>query len=288
MILKVLCKTTMTDHEPSPPKFWDDSPASFYTKNYSQHLITHDDYTNAIESHPHLPLYISGNAKGLVCLWNFNQMADKSLNQWILDKDTPPAQANPKKSTLKKLAFTSYGNKFVALNTGGHLFMMNFDLHESSKYDPLFSTLTHVPRGSSADSRLSDVQLLDEDSIIAGVSVKDKVLNLYDTMLPPRCSVVQSYKQPGAGNILQVCSNTQKILCFNSKPGFVSEYDIRMQNQTVNQKQLIKEEITSCTLNTVQDSLILGTASGIVKIFDLKNGNYDEKVSINAFTNVMG
>ena len=61
-----------------------------------------------------------------------------------------------------------------------------------------------------------------------------------------------------------------------------------MQNQTVNQKQLIKEEITSCTLNTVQDSLILGTASGIVKIFDLKNGNYDEKVSINAFTNVMG
>ena len=54
------------------------------------------------------------------------------------------------------------------------------------------------------------------------------------------------------------------------------------------QKQLIKEEITSVTLNTVQDSLILGTASGVVKIFDLKKGNYDEKASINAFTNVMG
>ena len=47
---------------------------------YSNNNITHDDYTNAVEAHPMLPIYLSGNAKGLVCMWSFNQMADKSLN----------------------------------------------------------------------------------------------------------------------------------------------------------------------------------------------------------------
>ena len=41
-------------------------------QTYSDLRITHDDYTNAVESHPFLPIYLSGNAKGLICTWNFN------------------------------------------------------------------------------------------------------------------------------------------------------------------------------------------------------------------------
>jgi len=88
-------------------------------KAYSNLSITHEDYTNAIESHPCLPLYVSGNSKGLVCLWSYGQMADKSLNQWILDKNTKMDQVNPKKATIKRLEFTPHGDKFMALNTGG-------------------------------------------------------------------------------------------------------------------------------------------------------------------------
>ena len=104
-----------------------------------------------------------------------------------MDKDTTPNQANPKKSTVKRIEFNSYGDKFAALNTGGHLFVMNFDLETSSKVEPLFSTLT-TPKLS--ETRISDFSFLDRDSVIAGVSVKDKVLNIYDTMLPPRSSIV--------------------------------------------------------------------------------------------------
>ena len=149
--------------------------------------ITHDDYTNAIESHPFLPLYVSGNAKGLICTWNFNQMADKSLSQWVLDKDTPPQSANPKKSTVKRIEFNSYGDRFAALNTGGQLVIMNFDLETSSKVEPVFTTM-HTPRLSEV--RLSDFTFLDRDSIVAGVSMKDKSLSVYDTLLPPRQSMV--------------------------------------------------------------------------------------------------
>ena len=275
------------DQEPSPPQSWDDTPSSYYSKSYSQHLITHDDYTNAVEAHPHLPLYVSGNAKGLVCLWNFNQMTDKSLNQWILDKDTPPAQANPKKATVRKLAFSSYGNKLAAINTGGHMFVMNFDLQEHSKYEPLFGTISHVQRNSASDARLTDFAFLNSDSIIAGVSLKDKMFNIYDTLLPPRQCVVQSHKGNG-GNLLQVCSDKQRIYCFNAKPGTIHEYDLRKQDQAVSQRQLYKEEITAVTINKTQDSLIVGTNAGVVKIYDLTKGNFDEKASINAFTNVLG
>lgn len=83
----------MLDQEASPPKLWGMQPAANYSKvnksqrrltsmiqTYSDLRITHDDYSNAVEAHPFLPIYLSGNAKGLICMWNFNQMADKSLN----------------------------------------------------------------------------------------------------------------------------------------------------------------------------------------------------------------
>jgi hypothetical protein len=83
----------MLDTDLSPPLMWDNEFSSSYSKvkssqrhlnsliqTYSDLRITHDDYTNAVEAHPFLPVYLSGNAKGLVCMWNFNQMTDKSLN----------------------------------------------------------------------------------------------------------------------------------------------------------------------------------------------------------------
>jgi WD40 repeat protein len=79
--------------------------------------ISHDEYAYAVESHPYLPLYVSGNHKGVLSLWNFNQMTDRSLAQWVCD---PPyqklAEANPKKTTIRKIAFSAYGDKMAAMN----------------------------------------------------------------------------------------------------------------------------------------------------------------------------
>jgi hypothetical protein len=44
-----------------------------YSKIKSKLEITHEDYTNAVANHPKLPLYLTGNARGVVCLWSFNQ-----------------------------------------------------------------------------------------------------------------------------------------------------------------------------------------------------------------------
>ena len=69
---------------------------------------------------------------------------------------------------------------------------------------------------------------------------------------------------------MQVMPDTRKVLCFNSKPGYISEYDLRKEGECTTNKLLTKEEITAVALSPKQDSLILGQADGIVKIFDLK------------------
>lgn len=84
---------------------------------------------------------------------------------------------------MKRIEFSSYGDKFGALNMGGQLFLMNFDLETSSKIEPLFSTLSSA---RLSENKLNDFAFLDKDSIMAGVSLKDKLLNVYDSLLPPR------------------------------------------------------------------------------------------------------
>lgn len=133
--------------------------------------MTHEDYSNAIESHPKLPLYVTGNSKGLLCLWNFGQLTDKSLNQWILDPETPPAQANPKKATIRKIAFSDGGDKIAAVNMDGIFYMSNFDLKESSKQSTLYDT---AGLARNKEFRINDFQFLDGDSLVACCSLKDR------------------------------------------------------------------------------------------------------------------
>jgi hypothetical protein len=63
------------------------------------------------------------------------------LNQWILDPETLPQNANPKKHTIRKIAFSECGDKIAALNMDGTLFMMNFDLRDESKQQSIYDTL---------------------------------------------------------------------------------------------------------------------------------------------------
>ena len=104
---------------------------------------------------------------------------------------------------------------------------------------------------------MNDFAFLDRDSIIAGVSIKEKVLNVYDALLPPRQSLVQSHKT-GGGNLMQVCTNTYKVLCFNAKPGYVIEYDLRKEGEHITNKGLTKEEISAVAIAPDQRSLVLG------------------------------
>ena len=103
---------------------------------------------------------------------------------------------------------------------------------------------------------------------MACCSLKEKSLQIFDTMMPPKHSCVLTIKAGGAGNLMTLNSNKQKIYCFNSKPGLMNEYDLRMMKDVVNTISLGKEEVTAVTTDPISDALIVGFNDGVVKIYD--------------------
>ena len=79
-----------------------------------------------MESHPYLPLYVTGNQKGHLCLWEFNQQDDRAIDQWV----TEPGDAkslDPKKNTIKKISFNQYGDKIYCNNLEGNIYAFKCD-----------------------------------------------------------------------------------------------------------------------------------------------------------------
>ena len=52
---------------------------------------------------------------------------------------------------------------------------------------------------------------------------------------------------------MQVCSDKHKVLCFNAKPGYVTEYDLRKEGDFITTKLASKEEITAVAISPAQD-----------------------------------
>lgn len=157
---------------------------------------------------------------------------------------------------------------------------MGFDLYAHSKSEALFSTSMH---NKISEHRLADAKIIDRDSIIAGVSYKDKSVNVYDTLVPPRHSLVMQNKNTYGGNLLALNTGSCRLFACNGKTGAIAEYDMRMDCQQVSTKSIGKEEITAITVSPDEQSLIIGLNNGVVKIFDLTKGNLEETQSMNTF-----
>jgi len=80
--------------------------------------------------------------------------------------------------------------------------------------------------------------------------------------------MVLQLKSGNGGNLMSVSSSKQRLFSFNSKPGLMCEYDLRMLKDAANTINLSKEEITAVTVDPVTDALIVGFNDGVVKIYD--------------------
>jgi WD40 repeat protein len=110
-------------------------------------------------------------------------MEDRSLNQWI----TEPGDAksiDPKKATIKKIAFNEYGDKMYCNNVEGNIFVFNFDTKEQLMTMPIYT----LKRGK--EDKLSDFDLISADTVYALTAQKPKRLWIYDTLLSSRGGLV--------------------------------------------------------------------------------------------------
>jgi hypothetical protein len=142
----------------------------------------------------------------------------------------------------------------AAMNLEGSLFMCNFELGNSSSglYQPYFS---------AKETRNNDFAFADKESLIGAVSLKEKSFCVYDTLLPSRQSQILVAKGNNiAGNLLLLHQKSgYRAFTFNSRPGYVSEIDLRKVGSdntvhkvapcVVNSQQLSREDITAVTFD---------------------------------------
>jgi hypothetical protein len=118
---------------------------------------------------------VTGNARGLMCLWQFNQLDDRSLDQWVTETDQK--NINPKKATIKKIQFNNYGDKIVCSNMEGSIMMYKFDTQEASKMYPIYQLR------KSKEQKYNDFEILNYDSVLALTSLKPKHIWIFDTLI---------------------------------------------------------------------------------------------------------
>ena len=136
---------------------------------------------------------MTGNSRGMLCLWEFNQSDDRSIDQWV----TEPGDiknSDPKKNTIKKIIFNSYGDKVYCTNLEGNIYVFNFDKQDYSKEVPIYT----LKKGK--EEKLSDFEIIDTDTVYAATAQKPKHLWIYDILLSSRGGLVM--ESQAGGNII--------------------------------------------------------------------------------------
>ena len=269
-------KIIVSEIEQKPPSIWNGSESSDFLKVGSMKKgVSHLDYSTCIAAHPMLPLYVTGNNKGKLCVWPFNNFADSTVgNEYETYRQK---NKSSKKLTIEKCSFSSYGDKLAALNSDGTLFMFNFNMHPAS-INPFFK------QKSEKDLKYRDFDFLNRDTIIAAISKRSSGIAIYDLLLPNNQHLTYTSPEIG-GTKLCTLERYQQILAFNgTKNGTMKIFDIRMQ-KLMNEIQLWTDEITAITLSKDQRSLVTGTKDGIVKIWNIDK-EFELRESINAFIDI--
>ena len=149
---------------------------------------------------------MTGNAKGLICVWQFQQTGLQCLNAYILEPEIPLKETKPKKATVIKIEFTPYGDKFISLNLDGSLFLHSFGIDDDKA--ALFTY---------KGQKISDFGQIDNDgTVLAVLSCSNKTLSILDLITGEILASVKT-----SANLLQVDSQRQCLYTFNSKSGSI-------------------------------------------------------------------
>eukprot|EP00347_Sterkiella_histriomuscorum_P004436 403360465 len=266
--------TLLLDYEMNPPETWSGLRSNEYLKPRTAYDISHEEYAACVDSHPYLPLYVTGNSKGYMSLWAFNQNEDRALDHWETEHQLDPKNINQKKATLKKIQFSNYGDKVVSLNMEGSIYMHKVDNQESSRVQPIYQLK------KQKELKYNDFVILNYDSVLSMTSLKPRHLWIYDTLVASRHGLVM--ESNNGGNIMQALRKRNQIMMFNEKPGQMNILDLKM-NKLVASIQLHSDEVTSVTMNETENTLVAGFRDGIVKIYNADK-EYELREQFMAFT----
>ncbi|XP_023930909.1 dmX-like protein 2 [Lingula anatina] len=202
-------------------------------------------------AHPHLPYYLTGCHDGSVRMWEWGH------GQCV----ATPRQAGsfPK---VTRLQFNTHGNKFGVSDGEGSvcLWQVGFGTNMNKPFQSL----------SCHSKSTSDFEFIGSSSLLAssGHSSESKNVCLWDTLLPPRSSLVQAFVCHEHGSPCLVYAPQHQILITGGKKGDICIFDMR-QRQLRHTFQAHETAVKSLALDPSEEFFVSGSAEGDVKVWGL-------------------
>ena len=263
-----------------PPKYFND----IYSYKYSEIISLYspinnfkDDqngqendniiYSDALVSHPQLPLYLSSNNKGIIFLYSYDNNIyniSKKIDEYYIDK----IENNDIKyiKNINKIKFNSYGDNFMANDKEGNLFLWEFNHIQSRK----------IPKNIINNEKYNnfycdDMCFLNNTGVIATTTnYKKHNSYLFDLLMPNKKQLINNTNI--GGNFILSLNSSANLLIANDKPGCISFMDIRKME--VHKEFFVnnnKNKIIDMKISENENFLVTYESDYKVKIWDLSD-----------------
>ncbi|TYZ59337.1 hypothetical protein PybrP1_008517 [[Pythium] brassicae (nom. inval.)] len=217
----------------------------------------------AVESHPFLPLFASGNQKGKVHLWSFDSLSavcEFQTGEVVASYPSSPSLSS--RRDVKKIKFDSLGQQMGAVDTLGRLFVWKFsNLDRESCYrqiechDKGAKALTYINSGSCVAT--------------VGSSSDKRSVCMWDLLLPTAKALVAAPVCHPAGAASVAFSPSHQLLISGGEGGSISVFDVRQRRVLHTVSNAHETAITTLELHPSGHCVLSGSASGDVKIWSL-------------------
>lgn len=201
----------------------------------TKNLINHDEPAYAIANHPHLPLYITGTNEGRLHLWQYNYQHNQVLDVFDTEQ-TMRGNGSTQNRNITRIKFNSYGDKFLASDLEGNLFMFRLNMM-STQNEPDFA----LKKGVGMETL--DFHFINQGSVFYKTGINPQPhFSIYDSLLSPQKSCIMN--EAIGGNIVLTLHDAQKFLIINSKTAGLKIFDIRM-------KKIIEDKVKKPLFNYI-------------------------------------
>jgi len=209
------------------------------------------DGVRRLAAHSHLPLYITGCQDGSIKLWEWSHM-----------QAVQTVRPSGVFAKVNRVRFTQQGNKFGACDGDGNVAFWQ----ASNATAPFFNYHCHSKGTSDFVFQGGSSSLF----CTVGHSGDGKNVALWDTLMPQRRSLVESYTfhESGASALLFAPQHNQLVTA--GKKGHVAIWDIR-QHRQLHCFKAHDHPIKCLAIDPNEEFFVTGSVDGDIKVWSLSN-----------------
>eukprot|EP01135_Chromosphaera_perkinsii_P009258 Nk52_evm10s1705 gene=Nk52_evmTU10s1705 len=227
------------------------------TARFTSSLVT------CMDSHPTIPLYLTGGVDGAVNLWQFDQTHPLFEYSGGLSAG---GSATSGKSRVTSIKFSDLGNKFGTSDLKGDVTFYRLEAKKNDNTNPFLRINCH-------SKATNEFLFLNSCGFFAsaGISSDMKNVRLWDSLLPPNKACVNEFIcHEGGANCLAYCPS-RMLLLSGGRKGNVCIFDIR-QRRILHTFDIANDSSSACrsiAVDEMEAVFATGSSDGELKIFNL-------------------